>query len=155
MYTYGTSCSAYISGNPSFYYTNSNVSTNTFQQLFGKEPTGLYIGDPSSFNSCTFDLITSNISGTTPTLNVYIQNQNETVNPLNDDRISFTQATTGTAYQEATILLNSSSVPHVLISKSLAAGTMATGKFTDEINLAWTVGGTSPAYSLSIVGHCQ
>jgi len=154
MYTYGTSCSSFLSGNPTFSVYRAVGTSPATIYVYGKNYTSSVIGDPSSLSACTFNLTTANTAGTTPTINAYIQD-NDISTGTTDDRISFLQETTGSVTQQATINLNGNVVPHSNTNATLAAGTIQNGKFTDNIILYLVPGGTSESYNVTLTGHCN
>ena len=154
MYTYGTSCSSYLGSGINFNYYNASITSSSSVKLLGKDANSLYFADPSSFNSCTITAHIVNTAGTTPTLNLYVDGEDLNL-ALLTDKMSFLQATTLTSNQQGSIALTGNSNPVAMASGSLTAGTVVSGGLTDELILDWVTGGTNPAYTLNVMGHCE
>ena len=154
MYTYGTSCSSYLGSGINFNYYNAAITSSSSVKLLGKDAGSLYFADPSSLSGCTITAHILNNSGTTPTLNLYVDGEDLNLALVND-KMSFLQATTLTSNQQGSISLYGNSNPVAMASGSLTAGTVANGGLADELVLAWVVGGTLPNYTLNVVGHCN
>lgn len=155
MYTFGNTCSMSLAGGASFEYYNPTITANpTPIFLFGNGTGSLFYGDPSKFSGCTFTALIANNSGTTPTMNVYIQDYDRT-SLKGSDRVSFIQATTTASSQQVSFVPSGTVAPYAITDKGLAAGSVINSPFSNEIVLNWTLGGTSPSYSLDLIGHCQ
>lgn len=129
--------------------------------------TGPLLNIPSGYSSAIIHLNVSAASGTTPTLNVRIQDvlqppasTDAILNPptLNtstqvfDDFCSFTQATAAGDWV-ARITTQGTSAAAVLADGSLAAGTVKIGPMGLFWRVKWTVGGTSPSFTWSLVAQ--
>ena len=153
-YTYGTSCSAYVSGSPEVIYFNPTLSVGAAIPLMGRVPGTLFPLDVSSINACTFNLKAVNGSGTTPTLNLYLQDYDES-NSMFNDRVSFVQATTGTSTQQASVSFSGNQNPAATKTGTLTPGSVVSGPLSDELYLTSVLGGTTPVYSVTLTGHCN
>lgn len=100
-------------------------------------------------------------SGTTPTLNVYLQRgirqiaAADAVNGVTtgtikyNDLISFTQVTGVTARFAAAV--ESTNFEAAAQDAALAAGTVRAGPLAGRWRPKWTIGGTSPSFTFSII----
>jgi hypothetical protein len=115
--------------------------------------TALFPANPANYKACTFYVQSTNLGGTSPTLNVYVQNYEGSLT-IYDDRISFNQFTTGTSYQASTILTETASNPAAPTNGTLAAGSTKPGLF-DNIAIKYVLGGTSPSYVVNVIAYCH
>jgi hypothetical protein len=110
-------------------------------------------GDLKDFNTCHVYLNSVAGSGTSPTLNVYIQVGG--ADGIFTDRISFNQVTTGASQQEAAISSGSLSVT-VFTDSTLAGGSIRDGTFPGRVRVKYVVGGTSPVFNpVSVRAVCK
>jgi hypothetical protein len=150
-------CGAFSFGNSyNFVYYATGISSTTTLFLFGRGGTSAFWPiDPAIFRACTFNASIVNTAGTTPTLNLYVQDQDAQISSFVNDRVSFVQATTGTSTQQASLALESTVAPAATKSGSLAAGSDVGGIFSDVVKLYMVPGGTSPAYTITFSAHCH
>jgi hypothetical protein len=107
----------------------------------------------SKFETCQFVAKAVNTGGTTPTLDVYIQDSGD--NSQWDDRIHFGQFI-ATAYQVAGIAGTSTNETiHVPQDGALAASTIVSGPIGMLGRVKTVAGGTGPAYTLTIFMSCK
>jgi hypothetical protein len=158
--TQASSCGAVQPGDVGLYQTG--VTATTRWTIYGVLPPGTQANtaffpsydNASRFSSCVFNAIITNVSGTTPTLNLYVQDYDYLTNTQND-RVSFVQATTGTSTQQAAILAGlGTSNPAAVKNGALAAGSVTPGRFAPVLQLYAVPGGTSPNYTIYFSGHC-
>lgn len=157
MYTFGTSCSPSVSAGATFSYYSGTITTSSSSvgiPLFGRSNNSLFFGDVSQISGCTFDLAVTNLGGTTPTLNVYLQD-NDIQTGIANDRVSFVQATTGSSDQQASVSFTGNQNPAVIKTKSLTVGSVVSGALSDNLLIAWTIGGTTPSYEFTLTAHCN
>lgn len=129
--------------------------------------TGPTLNIPTGYRSAIIHLNVSAASGTSPTLNVRIQDvlqppaSTDTIlNPptLNtstqvfDDFCSFTQATAAGDWV-ARINTQGASAAAVLADGSLAAGSVKVGPMGLFWRVKWTIAGTSPSFTWSLVAQ--
>jgi hypothetical protein len=155
--TASTNCGGWSpSGSYNFVFYQSGISSTTAVNLFGRQATNiLWPIDPASFRACTFNASIVNTSGTSPTLNLYVQDTDAQISSFTNDRVSFVQATTGTSTQQASLALESTVAPAATKNGSLAAGSGVGGIFSDLVRLNIVPGGTSPVYTLTFSAHCH
>ena len=138
-------------------FDSQRVTGNAHTSLLGNFFGSSYFGFPSELSACTFYVNASKVSGTNPTLNVYIEDFNYNLN-INSDRVSFVQFTTVTApgtTQVAGLNLASTASPLAITTAALGAGTTFQAGFTDAIDVQYTGGGTNPVYDVMTVGVCH
>jgi len=119
---------------------------------------------PSEIGKYTSVLLGLNVtaqSGTTPTLNLYVQQEIPvagasdaalavpTGSSLFDDFVAFTQVTTSTGLFVARIF-PSGNVVAAQKDASLTAGSVANGPIGTSWNIKEVVGGTTPSYTYSL-----
>lgn len=123
--------------------TQSITSTGTFS--LGRYDGGF--GSEAQF--CRFDFGTTGGSGTTPTLDVYIQDSPDGVNFT--DRIHFAQVTTTGSPTRAWATLDAAqgtATPTLYTNQTLAANTIVNGAIASQFRVAFVVGGTgSPTWN--------
>jgi hypothetical protein len=132
-----------FSANLGFWKTNSgsSVTANSTQAFL--VPPGA-----ATLSSCMVAVQITNNSGTSPTLNVYFQTSIDNVTWT--DRISFTQATTGTSNQIAGISEGGGGLsPTAYTDGTLAAGSKVDGPIGLYSRIKFVVGGTSPNYTVT------
>ena len=112
---------------------------------------------PPGYSGMKVRIKTGTATGTSPTLNVYVQepitdiaSSDTAPNPTSgtvvyDDFISFTQITASTQTREARVQAGSN-VEAAVTSGSLTAGTVKNGPLPDKLRIRWDVGGTSPNF---------
>jgi hypothetical protein len=83
-------------------------------------------------------------TGTTPTLNLYIQVSDN--GSTWQDRIAFNQATTAALQQEASIT-SSGMLPVTYTDGTLASGSVRDGTFPGRMRVKYVVAGTSPVFN--------
>lgn len=117
---------------------------------------------PQGYTSAILTLNVLTVSGTTPTLNVYVQNKmlvadgNDTVgqdiggtSTVYDDLISFQQATTSTTAFIARIVGGGNAVA-ANKNGTLTAGSAASGPIGGIWKIKYVVSGTSPSLAFSV-----
>lgn len=102
----------------------------------------------SRFSAATFHLAISAASGTSPTLNVYIQKL------LPDDSTwmdigSFTQATDADGDRLMTIVSAGNSEV-AITDGTLSANSTVTTTLGEELAVKWVIGGTNPAFIFAV-----
>lgn len=90
-------------------------------------------------------------SGTSPTLNVYFQNQLPDGSTA-DDLISFTQKT-NTGSERVYYFEANNTTPAAPTDATLAAGSVKAGLIGPFCRLKWVIGGTNPSFTFSITAH--
>jgi hypothetical protein len=121
---------------------SSGAKTATF--------TGAAIVGPDSFSACTFFLNVTAASGTTPTLDVYIQKLLPDQTTW-DDLVHFTQKTAAGA-QVAEVVGAGSGV-HTQAVRTLAAGTIQTAMLGSQHRCDVVIGGTNPSFTFTLDGE--
>lgn len=124
--------------------------------------TGPDIVLPQGYTSAILTVNLLTVSGTSPTLNVYVQNKlwvadgNDTVGQdiggttlKYDDLISFTQATTSTTAFVARIVGGGNTI-NAQKDASLTAGSAESGPIGGAWRIKYVVGGTSPSIAFSV-----
>lgn len=112
-------------------------------------------GDAGQFTACKFEVDVLGITGTSPTLNVYIQDEEQN-NANYEDMASFNQFTsvenqvTGMGPGSTSFL-----PPQVPTYGTMAAGSIHAGILPGRIQALLVLGGTSPDASGDIYGECQ
>lgn len=121
---------------------------------------------PMGYTSAILTLNILTVSGTTPTLNVFVQNRlrqaastdlvgqdiTDTGTAIFDDLLAFTQATTSnTAFIFR--IVGGGNAAAANKNTTLAAGTAENGPIGGAWQVAWTVGGTTPSFAFSVA--CQ
>jgi hypothetical protein len=111
----------------------------------------------SKFETCQFVAKSTNTAGTTPTLDVYIQDSGDGSNW--DDRIHFAQFTgppSTAIFQVAGIAGTSTNEAiHAPQDAALAANTIVSGPIGMIGRVKTVAGGTSPNYTLIIQASCK
>ena len=95
--------------------------------------------------ACEFSLISTGGTGTTPTLDVFIQDSDDNVNF--DDRIHFNQVTTAASTQRAGIFALAHLAPAAYTAGTLAAGSSIDGPIKANLRVSYVAGGTTPNFS--------
>ncbi len=128
---------------------------------------GNLLNIPQGFTGCILHLNVSAASGTSPTLNVFVQDvlqpaaatdtvlnppTNNTAVQVFDDYAAFTQATAAGDWLIRAYALGTSA-GNVKADGSLSAGTVRVGPAGMYWRVKWTVAGTSPSFTWSVVGH--
>jgi hypothetical protein len=105
------------------------------------------------FNSCAVFLDSAAGSGTSPTLNVYIQTA--WGGTAWGDRISFSQVTTAASKQEASVT-SGGFTPVAQTDGTLAAGSIRDGTFSGRMRVKYVVAGTSPVFNpVTVTVNCK
>lgn len=110
---------------------------------------GAKIPGVEKYTSALFQLEVGTVSGTSPTLNVYIQ----TLLPDNStwqDIVSFTQVTSSTSHQIAHFVTGASSLAAVQ-TEALSAGTIKAISLGFYIRVRCVVGGSTPSFGTTVV----
>ena len=123
--------------------------------------TGDEVVNIESFTACRVRLRVSTMTGTSPTLNFYVQRGIRTTVGAAvgdsvergtiewDDFISFTQVTTNsTRYAH---VVGGGNAENALSAKALTAGSVRNGPIGSVLRVAWTVGGTNPSLSFDSI----
>jgi hypothetical protein len=117
---------------------------------------------PQGFTSAILTCNVNTVSGSNPTLNVYIQNVlpqaastdlssgTASGTAIFDDLISFAQVTTSSTIQMARIV-GGGNVMHAQQDGSLAAGSFASGPIGGTWRVKTVLTGTSPSFATSVV----
>ncbi len=130
-------------------------AASTTVNLIGPTSSFTFFNDMSTVKQCQVTIITTNNAGTNPTLNVRL-GAYDPITGWEDDRISFTQFTSGVVYRTASLAQYVSAVDRVLANFSLAAGTEQQGMFTGGLEVNYAIGGTvSPNYTIILEGACS
>jgi hypothetical protein len=87
--------------------------------------------------------ITGSVTGTTPTLDIYIQDSLDQTNW--NDRIHFAQATVTGFKQEAAVEA-APITPINMVTNTLAVSTVVNGTLGPQLRVSYVVGGTSPSF---------
>lgn len=125
--------------------------------------TGNEIVNIENFTACRVRLRVGSTSGTSPTLNMYVQHGIRTTvgaadgDPVErgtiewDDFISFTQVTTNsTRYAQ---IVAGGNAEAALSAKALTAGTVRNGPLGSVWRVAWTSGGTNPSMNFDVIAE--
>ena len=119
---------------------------------------------PQGYTSAILTLQVLTVSGTSPTLNVYVQNKLPqpaatdttggfpTGTAIYDDLLSFTQATTSSTNFYFRIVGGGNSAGAVTTG-TLTAGTAKSGPIGGTWKVAWVNGGTSPSFAFNVVAE--
>jgi len=120
---------------------------------------------PQGYTAAIVTLAVNTTSGTTPTLNVYVQDRlrqaastdlsgadvANTATPLYDDLIAFAQATT--SGNQVARLVGGGNVVAAQKDAALTAGSVASGPIGATWRVKYVLGGTTPSFSFNVV--CQ
>jgi hypothetical protein len=110
--------------------------------------TGTLIG-LDCFSIADLQLLISAASGTSPTLDVYVQKLLPDGTTY-DDLIHFTQATAAASYV-ATAVVGNQAV-HTAATRSLGAGLVRSSTFGNTWRIDAVVGGTNPSFTFALYG---
>ena len=111
-------------------------------------------GYNSSVQTCHVSLLIINNSGTTPTLDAYVQDSPDNANW--DDRIHFAQATTGTSRQVAGLAgVSANETVHAPTSTTIAASTIVNGPIDQFGRVTFVLTGTTPNYTVTAWSNCK
>lgn len=111
-------------------------------------------GGNGVIQTCSVTVAGVNTAGGTPTLDIYFQDSGDNNNW--DDRIHFTQMTTGTTRLTAGIAgISSNGIVHPLVTQSIAAGTIISGPLKEFGRFNFVTGGTTPGYNVSFYVNCK
>jgi len=125
------------------------VNSNTTLPIW---PNSSGTGNTAQFgasDTCDFFLHSDAGTGTTPTLDVWLQNSEDGV--IYDDRVHFVQITTAASDQAAGVNGHASNAPHVVANKTLAVGTSKDGPIGPWWQIATTVSGTTPSFANVVI----
>jgi hypothetical protein len=131
-----------------FYHSISfgTLTTTTTQNLWqGSNFAGI-------FTSCWINADVTVATGTTPTLDLFLQDSGDGTHF--DDRIHFTQIT-GTGFFASAIATSAGFVSHAMQDGVLAAGTIVNGPLGPYGRLKLVVGGTTPSFTVQVVSNCK
>lgn len=121
---------------------------------------------PQGYTSAIVTLNVLTVSGTSPTLNVFVQNRlrqaaatdalgvdvSNTGTAIYDDLLAFTQATTSNTSFIFRIV-GGGNVCAANKNKTLTAGSAESGPIGGAWAVAWTTGGTTPSFAFSVVSQ--
>lgn len=127
------------------YSVTGTFTTNTISNLT--------LGSPGVHEGCEFILLITSSSGTSPTLNVFIQDSVD--NATWNDRIAFLQATQSANRTQIAALSPGSINPVVPATNALTAGTVVNGNLGPFLRASYVLGGTSPSFTLTIKATCE
>lgn len=118
---------------------------------------------PQGYTAAIITLAVTSVTGTSPTLNVYLQNKLPqaastdltgtlpTGTAIYDDCLSFTQvSTTGT---QVARWVGGGNVVAANNTSALSAGTIANGPIGGTWKIAYTLGGTSPVFNFNVTAE--
>lgn len=104
------------------------------------------------FDSVTFELFTANAGGTSPTLDLYIQTQDNAGNW--HDCVHFTQLTgnitQANAYYATVACGDNTRWIGQTGSKTISAGAVGSPILSRLVRCAYTIGGTGPTFDISV-----
>jgi hypothetical protein len=147
-------CSGIYAADPGFLNitTTPGITTSGQTVTFYLTPQGGVTH--STAETCQFATTIVNNAGTTPTLDVFIQDSLDGSNW--DDRIHFNQATTGTSRQAAGIAGTSANeTVHAYTNHTIAAGTIVSGPIGPFLQAEFQVTGTTPSYTVTLAAYCK
>ena len=139
------------------------LSAITTQTTNGSSPVMVL---PQGYTSAILTLNVLTVSGTAPTLNVFVQNRlrqaaatdlvgqdiSDTGTAIFDDLLAFTQATTSnTAFVFR--IVGGGNVCVANKNTTLTAASAESGPLGGSWRVAWTTGGTTPSFAFSVA--CQ
>lgn len=105
------------------------------------------------FQTCHFSLYVTAVSGTTPTMDVFIQDSGDNVSW--DDRIHFPQITAPIKYTAGIAGTSTNQPIAVVANRTIAANTIVSGPLDGFGQLVVVIGGTSPSFTTTIVTNCK
>jgi hypothetical protein len=107
-----------------------------------------------SFDACLFTVEVTAVSGTAPTLDMYVQSS---INGLNFfDRVHFTQiTTTGNFVAGITAHSTAGLVPQAMTQNALAAGTVVNGPIGGWLRFSYVIAGTTPSFTTRVSINCH
>lgn len=105
------------------------------------------------FYSCTVALRVTAASGTTPTLNTYLQDSGDNIGF--NDRLSFPQAVTTGTFLGAVSGGIGGITPAATTDGTLAAGSKLDGPLSSYARIKFIVGGTTPSFTLTYNVACR
>lgn len=124
--------------------------------------TGAELNIPSGYRNCQVMLVVTAASGTSPTLNVYVQEVIASAGSTDallsrpsgtkkySDVISFTQAA-ATGTWVASIGTPGGNVVGAIKDAALTAGNVANGPIGSNWRVKYVIGGTNPSFSFHVV----
>jgi hypothetical protein len=125
--------------------TNTAGASGTIGLWQGVNSTGI-------FTSCRVDLQVTAVSGTAPTLDVFLQDSPD--NTTFTDRIHFAQVTaTGNFF--AAIATAAGITPTAFTNKTLAAATKVDGPISGYGQIAYVIAGTGPSFTFTVTTTCD
>jgi hypothetical protein len=146
-----TADSGYVLQNNGTPLTIFNPSTTV--ALWGNPNTAVGFAN-SVVETCMFSVKSTNNSGTVPTLDAYVQDSED--GQVFNDRIHFTQFTTGTQIFLAGIAGTSSNYAVAApTTGTIPAGTIVSGPLGSYGQFRFVTGGTSPNYTVIIGVSCK
>jgi hypothetical protein len=109
-----------------------------------------FILSPSDFDGVTFELNVTAVTGTSPTLDLFIQTQDTDGNWR--DCVHFTQITASSASRYYASLTPGSSDRYIgaITTTSISAATLGVGLLTNNLRAVANLGGTSPAFTYTL-----
>jgi hypothetical protein len=135
----------------SLFTTNGGVVFKVTQTVTVSTIQPVTSGSPGVHDGCVALLNVTSVSGTSPSLKVYLQDSAD--NATWNDRIAFTTVT-AVGSQIAAIAPGSIN-PVAPATNSLASGTVLNGNLAPFLRLSYVVAGTSPSFSLNVTVTCQ
>jgi len=141
----------FVSNTGYSHFTTQTVTVTASATLFAPGGTGF---GGVVFDSCYVQINAVNTAGTTPTLDVFFQTSEDGASW--NDRIHFTQATTGTLAQYAGISGTSTGITPVAVGNGvLAAATKVDGPIGSFGRMSFVTTGTGPSYTLTWGVDCH
>jgi len=108
---------------------------------------------PSDFDGVTFELNVTAVTGTSPTLDVYIQTQDSAGNWR--DVVHFTQITASSASRYYAEITPGSGDRYIgaVTSTGISAGTLGVGILTNNLRAVSQIGGTTPTFTYTLQAY--
>lgn len=131
-------------GSPSSFGATLFTSATVTASVSGAKIPGI-----EKYTSALFQLEVGTVSGSTPTLNVYIQTLLPDATTWNDI-VSFTQVTSSTSHQLAHFVTGASTLAAVQ-TEALAAGSIRAMGLGCFIRVRCVVAGTTPSFGTTVV----
>ncbi len=128
----------------------SATNRTLFSGTAAATASGDSIPGADSFTSADFFFKVTAASGTSPTLDVYIQKLLPD-NSTWQDIVHFAQATS-TTNALCSFVSNASSAPAASQTASLTAGTQKATLLGKQIRVSYVIGGTNPSFTFSVWG---
>lgn len=161
-------CNTTSFGCPGLYVADAGLVTFSSQSVGSGTNTFLLAQDDlangSVVQTCRIDASITNTAGTTPTLDLYIQDSPNNTNWT--DRVHFPQVTTGTQRLWTTLsgsqpqssnsaAVNTLQAITTYTDATLAANTVLQGSIGKYIRMKTVAAGTSPAYTVRVDLNCK